>query len=83
MNLQRLAHAVHETETTPEEQAIVSTDIAKAFDSVKWPYLMLILKRMGFGPKFRAWVELLYTRPVERVRMGSVLSGTWQIERVA
>ncbi|XP_066333190.1 uncharacterized protein [Miscanthus floridulus] len=34
-------------------------DIAKAFDLVRWDYLQEILQRLGFGPRWRAWVTAL------------------------
>ena len=81
MNLRRLSHVIHETEDSLEDQAIVSIDITKAFDTVEWPYLMQTLTQMGFGPRFRAWVQLLYTKPVGRIRMAGILSDTLSISR--
>jgi hypothetical protein len=28
-------------------------DIAKAFDSISWEYLLDLMERLGFGPKWR------------------------------
>ena len=74
MNLRRLAHVMHETGISLEEQAVVFVDIAKAFDTVEWPYLMQVLAVMGLGPKFLSWVKLLYTQLTGQKRMGQTLS---------
>jgi hypothetical protein len=34
-------------------------DIAKAFDSVRWDYLLEVLHHLGFGNRWKAWVSIL------------------------
>jgi hypothetical protein len=35
-------------------------DIHKAFDTVNWGYLLEILQALGFGPRWREWVSILF-----------------------
>lgn len=34
-------------------------DIAKAFDTVRWDYLMDVLEQFGFGSRWRGWASVL------------------------
>jgi hypothetical protein len=34
-------------------------DIAKAFDNVRWDYLLEVLQQFGFGPRWCAWISIL------------------------
>jgi mannosylglycoprotein endo-beta-mannosidase len=38
---------------------LLKLDVARAFDSVAWPFLISVLRQRGFGPKFISWVILL------------------------
>jgi hypothetical protein len=38
--------------TADDTGSVSELDLACAFDSVSWPLLLQILRRMGFGPRF-------------------------------
>ena len=41
--------------------AFVSLDMWKAFDWVYIPFLLSVMRRMGFGPRFLAWVQMFHS----------------------
>jgi hypothetical protein len=47
-------------------------DIQKAFDSVNWGYLLEVLHAMGFGPRWREWISILFGTASSR----ALLNGT-------
>ncbi|KAF0728936.1 hypothetical protein AaE_009412 [Aphanomyces astaci] len=49
-------------------------DFAKAYDRVSWTYLFDTLDTFGFGPKFIAWIRLLYTNPLVHLRINGIKS---------
>jgi hypothetical protein len=47
-------------------------DIKKAFDSVRWDYLMDMLQHLGFPSKFREWIMALLCTSSSRVLLNGV-----------
>ena len=39
---------------------LIYLDFEKAFDSLEWDYLELVLKVYDFGEDFRTWFSILY-----------------------
>ena len=39
--------------------ALIKVDIAKAFDTVSWSFLFLLLEHMGFSRRWIDWISLL------------------------
>lgn len=56
-------------------------DIAKAFDSVQWPFLLNTLQAMGFPGKFIQWISLCITSPSFSVQVNGELAGYFQSKR--
>ncbi|KAE8665942.1 hypothetical protein F3Y22_tig00112523pilonHSYRG00172 [Hibiscus syriacus] len=42
---------------------LIKADFYKAFDAVDWQFLNLILKKIGFGKRWRNWVNLCISTP--------------------
>ena len=43
-----------------EEGLVVLLDCEKAFDRCSWDYLHASMKELGYGPRLRNWIRLLY-----------------------
>ena len=42
--------------------AVLSIDLCKAFDSLKWSFIFEMLKLYGFGSKIINWIKKSYTK---------------------
>lgn len=54
--MQNLVRRYHRSKTSV---LMLKLDIAKAFYSVSWPYLMDLLQWRGFEPRWREWIAIL------------------------
>lgn len=82
LNLRRLFGILHVTQTESEEQAaLLSLDASLAFDSMEWSHLYAVLGHCGLGPKFIAWIKLLYNQPMARVCVNAMVSRAFNLHR--
>lgn len=51
---------------------MLKLNIARAFDSVSWPFLLQTLRRLGFGPRWREWVSILLSSASTHVLVNGV-----------
>ena len=56
-------------------------DIQKAFDTVNWSYLLEVLQTLGFGPRWREWVSILFRTAASRALLNVVLGGKFRHAR--
>lgn len=64
----------------PKDCAI-KVDIMKAFDMVKWDYLMTLLKKIGFLETYVKWVWLCISTPSFSVNLNGSLVGNFKSSR--
>lgn len=50
---------IRELQRSKKPTLFIKLDIAKAFDTVRWDYLMEVMQQLGFGIKWREWVSAL------------------------
>jgi hypothetical protein len=59
----------HHCSVHDQEGYAAFLDFAKAYDRVNWEYMFETLEEFGFGPKFLAWIRLLYHHPIVHLRV--------------
>lgn len=64
MLVQQIARQLHNSKAP---RVLLKLDIARAFDSVLWPFLLEILQHLEFGLRWLAWVSILLATSSTRV----------------
>lgn len=68
-----MVQAMHRTK---KATLFLKLDIRKAFDSVRWDYLLELLQNMGFGPRWRGWISTLLSSASKSVLLNGS-RGRW------
>lgn len=80
-NVRRALHLIDHMRNSDMESAVISLDAEKAFDSVRWEYLYLVLSRFGFNDQIIRCLNSLYSSPTARIKINGDLSKTISLER--
>ena len=68
-----LVSALHYVEQRGVPAAVLTFDQWKAYDRVYIPFLLRVMRRMGFGPRILGWVEMLHTGNTTRFILNSLM----------
>lgn len=80
-NVRRLLNVIFSASQVAYPVIAVSLDAEKAFDRVEWLYLLSVLQKMNFGPKFINMVKMLYNHPTAVIQTNSEISTLFSLER--
>jgi mannosylglycoprotein endo-beta-mannosidase len=69
--VQNTARFFHKTK---KPSILLKLDLAKAFDSVSWTYLLDMLKARGFGERWREWIALILATSSSQILINGVTS---------
>jgi hypothetical protein len=50
----------------------IKLDIAKAFDSLSWAYLLEVMEKLGFGARWRDWISLALASSSSRILLNGI-----------
>ena len=81
MNLRRLLMILDLSPKLHPLAACLALDLEKAFDSLEWPFLLATLQSFGMPEGFLKYVQLLYSSPTARIRIGRNTSARITIHR--
>ena len=80
-NVRRALHLIDNIRKRKSKLLAISLDAEKAFDSVPWEFLYLVLERFGFNYKVIGCLKSLYHLPTAQIKINGNLSGVVTLER--
>jgi retron-type reverse transcriptase len=66
-NFQYVQGVVNHFRQANTHMLLLKLDITKAFDSVRWEYLLEVMEQVGFGPRWRDMMALIWSTTTSRI----------------
>ncbi len=80
-NIRTINDVIHLSRAKKQTGILLMIDFEKAFDTLEWDFLLLVLKRFNFGNMFIKWIQLLYTDITSCVTNNGYLSRFFKLNR--
>uniref|UniRef100_A0A3Q0RMJ3 Reverse transcriptase domain-containing protein n=1 Tax=Amphilophus citrinellus TaxID=61819 RepID=A0A3Q0RMJ3_AMPCI len=80
-NIRRAIHIINHIQNNQTSAVLMSLDAEKAFDSVNWTFLYLVLEKFGFSDEAVKCIKTLYQKPTARIRINGNLTESITLER--
>ncbi len=80
-NIRTVADIIEYTSLKHEPGIILLLDFEKAFDTIKWSFLIESLRRFNFGPSFISWVKAIYANSESTVINNGNTAGFFKLHR--
>lgn len=80
-NTRRALHTIERINKDQICAIVLSLDAEKAFDSVGWEFLYLVMKRFGFSKDFIHCIQALYSSPTARIKVNGSLANSIILQR--
>ncbi len=80
-NTRFLLDVMNYCDTHGKPGILLFIDFKKAFDSLNWQFIELVLKKFGFQAKFIHWFKTLYKNPISFIKINNTLSQRLKINR--
>lgn len=62
------------------EAALLSLNVEKAFELVKWGFLYKVLTKFGFHMRFTEIIRILYDESCTKIKISRYLSDPFELE---
>ena len=80
-NIRTIADIIEYTSIRNEPGIILLLDFEKAFDTIKWSFLIESLRFFNFGPSFISWVKTIYANTESTVINNGNTAGFFKLQR--
>ncbi|CAN6230203.1 unnamed protein product [Urochloa humidicola] len=71
-NYQYIQGAINHFHRSKTPMIFLKLDIAKAFDSVRWEYLLEVMQRLGFGQRWRDLISIIWASTTSRILLNGI-----------